>query len=454
MVCRPSFDGLASTGLLRGAPATADFQQDERVGRRSFDRLRTNGWGCFEGLPSTGLLREGLPPRRTFSRTNGWDAGPSTGSGRTGGGASRGFLRRACFEGLPPRRTFSRTNGWDAGPSTGSGRTGGGASRGFLRRACFEGLPPRRTFSRTNGWDAGPSTGSGRTGGGASTGFLRRAQEERAGLLRRASFDRLRTNGWGCFEGLPSTGLPSTGLRTNGSGGFDRLRTNESGSFGGRPSTGSGRTGQGPSAGSGRTAGVLRRASFSKAACEVDCAATGLMQPRFPRAANWPGRKIQGRASGPHGPTGCKLDWKTIAIRARDIRGRDVLRVSSQPSKQPYDKCYQCNSTHSSPQVSVDSHLSTGSHDSGPCESNRIGGGPKVSPTGSPGVSVGQACVASESCSFPNVPLTDQSWNCSIESHFHCVPVHGGLLLGGKPWHQEATKGDESWGSTSSAKVG
>ena len=407
MVCRPSFDrlppwrtfsrtngwgcfdGLASRGFLRQAPATADFQQDERVGRRSFDRLRTNGWGCFGGLVSTGSRHGGL----SAGRTGGTPVLRQAQDERVG------VLRGASFDGLASRG--SRHGGLSAGRTGGTPvlRQAQDERVGVLRQASFDGL-------RRNGracFGGRPSTDSGPTGGGASTGFLRRAQEERAGLLRRASFDRLRTNG--------------------------------SRSFGGRPSTGSGRTSQGPSAGFLRQAqdervrvlrraqderaGVLRRASFSKAACEVDCAATGLMQPRFPRAANWPGRKIQGRTSGPHGPTGCKLDWKTIAIRARDIRGRDVLRVSSQPSKQPYDKCYQCNSTHSSPQVSVDSHLSTGSHDSGPCESNRIGGGPKVSPTGSPGVSVGQACVASESCSFPNVPLTDQSWNCSIESHFH-----------------------------------
>ena len=118
--------------------------------RVSFDRLRTNG------------------------------SGPSTGSGRAGGGPSTGFLRQAQDEwgrsfdrlrtngvGVLRRASFDRlrTNGAD--PSTGSGRTvlgffDGLPSTGFLRRASFDRLP---------------STGSGRAGGGAATGFLRQAQQ-------------------------------------------------------------------------------------------------------------------------------------------------------------------------------------------------------------------------------------------------------------------------------------
>ena len=133
-------------------------------------------------------------------------------------------------------------------------RTGCGPSAGFLRRAQDERVGVLR---------------GGRTGGGPSTGVLRQAQDERVGVptgtgsqdervgvptgvLRqasfdRASFDRLRTNGWGSrrgsFDGLPSTGSGRTG------GGPD-------GSFDGLPSTGSGRTG--PSTGSGRTNGYLQ----------------------------------------------------------------------------------------------------------------------------------------------------------------------------------------------------
>ena len=123
---RASFDRLPSTGFLRQASFdTADF-----------DRLRTNGVGV------QGFLR-----RASFASFAGFLRRASTGSGRTvlgfdtasfdrlrtNGVGVRGFLRRASFDGLPPRRTFSRTNGvgvrasFDGLPST-----------GFLRRAQDE----------------------------------------------------------------------------------------------------------------------------------------------------------------------------------------------------------------------------------------------------------------------------------------------------------------------------
>ena len=227
-----SFDGLRTNGWGFGTNgfwilAVLRRAQDERLGVRDErllavfgaqdERVWGSGWRSFDGLRTNGI---GARDERL-----GGSGGPSTGSGRTAGGSGRtglglgtnGFGARA---GVLRRAQDERCWG-PGGPSTGSGRTAGGVLA-VLRQASFDGLPSTGSGRTGLGLGRGSFDGLGTNDVGAR-GVLRRAQDERcwgSGVLRQAQDERC----WGSGGRRAST---RTGLELGRS--FDRLRTNELG---------------------------------------------------------------------------------------------------------------------------------------------------------------------------------------------------------------------------------